>query len=492
MPLSSTPTRQEIVNNFIAYILANSPIQDVSATSTLYGLAAANASVQNTFYEALNLSAPGAIQQGLYDIFQFNGFPATPSQTNLAMSGTPGTYVPQGTQASTAGGSTTPAITFSTLASGTVSSSGTLTLTAQSIQVGNQTNVLAGTVVQLISPILGITAVTNPTAAQGGSNAETPSAQRIRFGQYLAALSSATAPALTYELGPNTQSTVNNINVVSPFQLLAYNETDTTFTNLTSAIMSPKGQPTAPFNSAPNIGDAFYLGNATYFTKLYWDVAQSGSGWDLSWQYWSQTAQAWAALTPTLDTTATGTQSGMLIWSIPSDWAPNTVNGHFNFWIRLVNNSTSYTTMMEYYQIVPLTPPPGFVDVFVLPPAGTSSTTMLNTLQSTLPQQVAAGETASLQLGQTQTLDITVTITPTLYGQSILTASLIEQTITTYFNQLTIGQAFSLSACAFQLQSLYQGKAVADVAFSAPAQDVYVPVNTLLTPGTITVTFNAP
>ncbi len=492
MPLSSTPTRQEIVNTFIAYILANSPIQDVSATSTLYGLAAANASIQNTFYEALNLSAPGAIQQGLYDLFQFNGFPATPSQTNLVLSGTPGTYVPIGTQASTAGGSASPAITFSTLNSGTVSSSGTLSLPAQSIQVGNQTNVLAGTVVQLISPILGITTVTNPTPAQGGSNAETPSAQRIRFGEYLAALSSATAPALTYELGPNTQATVNKINVVPPFQLMAYNETNSTFTNLTSSIMSPKGQPIAPFDTAPNVGDAFYVGNSTYFTKLYWDVAQSGSGWNLSWQYWSQATNAWAALTPTLDSTATGTQSGMLIWDIPSDWAPTTVNGHFNFWIRLLNNSTSYTTMMTYYQIVPLTPPPGFVDIFVLPPVGSSSTAMLNTLQSSLPQQVAAGETASLQLGQTQTLDITVAITPTLYGQSILTAALIEQTITTYFNHLEIGQTFSLSACSFQLLSLFQGKAVGDVAFSSPAQDVYVPVNTLLLPGTITVTFNAP
>lgn len=492
MPLSSTPSRADIVNTFIAYILANSPLQDVSPTSTLYGLAAANASIQNTFYEALNLSAPGAIQQGLYDLFQFNGLPATPSQTDLLFSGTPGTFIPQGTQAGTAGGNSAPAVTFATLTSGTLNASGTATLPAQSIQVGSQTNVLAGSVVQLISPVLGISTVTNPTAAQGGADAETPSAQRIRFGQYLAALSSATQPALAYELGPNVQQVVSKIAVVPPFQLTAYSETGSTFTNLTSAIASPKGQPVAPFSTTPNIGDAFYIGNSTFFTKLYWDVAQAGSGWTLAWQYWSATTQSWATLTPTLDTTDTGMQSGMLIWDIPSDWGLTTVNGQSGFWIRLVNQSTTYTTLMTYYQIVPLTPPPGFVDIFVLPPAGTPGSVTLSTLQSVLPQQVAAGETGLLQLATTQTLPITVIITPTLYGQSILTTQLIVQTITTYFNSLEIGDPFSLAACSFQLLSLYQGNAVADVQFTSPTGDVYVPVNTLLVPGPIQVTFNAP
>lgn len=492
MPLSSTPSRADIVNTFIAYILANSPIQDVSPTSTLYALATANASVQNTFYEALNLSAPGAIQQGLYDLFQFNGLPATPSQTHLLFSGTPGTFIPQGTQAGTAGGNTAPAITFATLASGTLNASGTATLPAQSIQVGAQTNVLAGAVVQLISPVLGITTVTNPAPAQGGTDAETPSAQRIRFGQYLAALSSATQPALTYELGPNVQQVVEKITVVPPYQLMAYNETDTTFLNLSSAVVSPKGQPVQPFSTTPNVGDAFYLGNASYFTKLYWDVAQAGSGWDLTWQYWSTGTQNWATLTPTLDTTVTGTQSGMVIWDIPADWGPNTVNNQFAFWIRLLNQSTAYTTMMTYYQIVPLTPPPGFVDIFVQPPAGTPGSVTLNTLQNALPKQIAAGETGLLKLATTQPLNIAVSITPTLYGQSILTSQLIVQTITTYFNSLPIGGTFSLAACTFQLLSLYQGKAVGEVQFTNPSGDVYVPNGVLLTPGTIQVTFNAP
>jgi hypothetical protein len=283
---------------------------------------------------------------------------------------------------------------------------------------------------------------------------------------------------------------VGNIQIVPPFQLVAQSEAGTTFTNLTSAIASPKGQPVSPFSTTPIAGDAFYIGNSVFFTKLYWDVAQAGAGWDLAWQYWSGGTNTWTTLVPTLDTTATGTQSGMLIWDIPGDWAPTTINNLPNFWMRLVNNSTTYTTMMSYYQIVPLTPPPGFVNVFVLPPTGTASSVTLATVQSALPNMVAAGETGILQLATTQALDITCTVTATIYGQTVLTPTLLSQTITNYINSLNIGGAFSLSTCAFQLYSLFSGEAVADVVFTSPANDVYVPAGVLLTPGTVQVTIN--
>lgn len=490
MPLPSTPTQDDLANLYSAYLLAHSPLQNLQPTSAAGALGQANAAILSAFYQALNLQTPQAVLDGLYALFQFNALPATPSTVELTFSGAPGTYVPQSMLASTAGTATTPSISFQTTASGTVNASGTLTVLAQSVQTGSATQVGAGTIVRITSPMIGLTTVTNLQAATGGQDAESPSAQRQRFVQYLASLMGATVPALEYGLGPVTQSTVAKIGVVPPFSLTAFTDEGGAFTDISAQVQSPKGVPVAPFSTSPLVGDAFYLGCANFFTKIYFDISQAGAGWDLAWQYWSQTSGAWETLPTTLDQTSGGLTSGTVSWDIPSDWVPTSVNGQSAFWIRIAVNSTSYTTLPTYYQILPLTPPPGFTQIYVVPPTGTADSVTLSTLSTQLPDWVSASETGILAAAQTQALNLTVTVTPTLYGSGVLTTAFLVNALTQFMNNLAIGQSFSVSAATFALQSVYQGQAVASVNWSTPTLDVYVPVDTLLIPGNISVTIN--
>lgn len=491
MPINQTPSRTELVNLFLAYILANSPLNDIQPTSTLMALANANAVLVEEWFEALNLQTPQAVLTGLYELFTFNGLPATPSQTTLSLTGTPGTFIPTGSIFSTQGTPTFPSIGFSTTQSGTLSTSGTASIPAQSIPTGSNTNVGAGTIVQIATPIIGLSTVTNPQAAVGGTNAESASAQRQRFAQFLQSLKGATAPAIGYGLGPVNQPTVNKITVIPPFTLQEWVSAGGNFTNISASCASPKGVPVAPFSSSPNVGDAFYIGFTSFFTKLYFDVAQAGSGWTVAWQYWSQTLQTWNDLTVTLDETNVGMQSGTVTWDIPADWVPTAVNGQLAFWIRIVVNATTYTTQPLYYQILPLTPPPGFVEIAYVPPLGTPASVTQTTLAPLVPQWVGASETGTLVLATQQSLDVSVSITPTIYGSGVLTTGFLVNVLTQFINNLAIGQAFDLSQATYALQSTYQGEAVAVVSFSAPTQNVYVPVDTLLVPGTLVVTLNA-
>jgi len=492
MPIPNPPTREDLLNLYMAYLIANSPLTNLQPTSTAVALGAANAALLEEWYQALNLQTPQAVQDGLYSLFNFNALPATPSQVLLTFSGTAGTVIPPGATVSTLGTATTPPITFSTTASGVIGSAGYVTgVPAQSVQTGASTNVPAGSIIQLLSPIIGVTAVTNPQPATGGSDAESPSAQKQRFQQYLASLMGATPTAIQYGLGPVNQTTVSKIAVIPPFALTVYSAQGSQFVDLSASMASPKGVPQDPFSPSPQVGDALYIGTANWFNKLYFDVAQTGSGWSLAWQYWSGSTSSWATLTPTLDQTNFGQQSGTVTWAFPSDWTPTTVNGTTAFWIRLVVQSTTYTTMPTYYQILPLTPPPGFVEIAVVPPPGTPGSVTLQTLQPQLPQWVGAAESGILTLATQQPLNLAVTVTPTLYGASILTQGTIANALTQFVNNLGIGQPFLIPQATYQLQTLYNGEAVASVVFTEPTTNVYVPVDTLLVPGTITVTIEA-
>ena len=488
MPVS-TPSQDSLATLFTATVLQQSPLTDVQPTSTVSGLAYANAALLIDFYQALNLQVPQAVLQGLYTLMDFNPLPATPSTVDLVFSGTPGTQVPTGMLTSTVGTATTPAIIFSTTQSGTVTNSGTLNLTAASTQTGSATQVSAQTITTLVSPLVGITTVTNPQAAQGGTNAESPSAQQQRFTEYLASKQGATVNAIQYGLGPANQSTVQQLAVIPPFTLTVFLDQGGTFTNVSNSLASPKGVPVNPWPTNLAVGDAVYIGCPNLFSKLYWDVDQAGSGGSYQWQYWSHTANAWQPLTLTLDETHQGQTAGTTTWDLPADWVPTLVNGLTYFWIRLVATTTTFTVLPSWYQVLPLQPPPGFVEIVGMPPTGTDPAVMLSALAPQAASWVGAAETGVLIAATPQTLNLTVTITPTIYGSSVLTSSLIQATLTQYLNTLGIGNAFQPAQAAYALQQLYNGSAIADVTFNVGT--VYVPPTTVLVPGTIQVTINA-
>jgi len=488
MPVT-TPSQDTLATLFLATLLQQSPLTNVQPTSAATGLANANAALMVGFYQALNLQVPSAVLAGLYNLFNFNPLPATPSTTAVVFSGTPGTQVPVGMLVGTMGTATTPAITFSTTTSGTVTTSGTLSLAVTSTQTGIATQVGTNTITTIVSPLVGITTVTNPQAATGGANAESPSAQQQRFTEYEASKKGATVPAIQYGLGPSEQSTVQQLAVIPPFTLIVLLDQGGTFTNVSDSMASPKGVPVSPWPTSLAVGDAVYVGCSTLFNKLYWDVDQAGSGGSYQWQYWSQTANTWSPLTLTLDETSQGQQSGTTTWDLPADWVPTSVDTLTYFWIRLTATSATYTTLPAWYQLLPLQPPPGFVQIVGQPPTGTEASVMLRTLQGQGSQWVGGAETGIFLAATEQTLNLTVTITPTLYGSQVLTTSLVSSTLTQYLNTLGIGNPFQPAQASYVLQQLYNGTAIANATFTVGT--VYVPPTTVLVPGTITVTINA-
>lgn len=73
-----------------------------------------------------------------------------------------------------------------------------ITVPAASVNLGQASNVLAGTVTVINSAIVGVDLVTNPAPFVGGADAETTEAMRVRFRQYLQSLREATPEAVKY------------------------------------------------------------------------------------------------------------------------------------------------------------------------------------------------------------------------------------------------------------------------------------------------------
>lgn len=72
-----------------------------------------------------------------------------------------------------------------------------ITVTVQALVAGSAGNVAANTITQIVSGIVGIDSVTNPSPVANGANAETDSALRVRFVNFISSLSKATKAAIS-------------------------------------------------------------------------------------------------------------------------------------------------------------------------------------------------------------------------------------------------------------------------------------------------------
>ena len=100
---------------------------------------------------------------------------ATRSIVDLEISGVDTTVVPIGFIAQTSSG-----IQFITTVSGIISG-GTVTLEAQSVETGLDQNVTDSTITEINTPVVGVTAVTNPAESTGGADDETDAELRARY-----------------------------------------------------------------------------------------------------------------------------------------------------------------------------------------------------------------------------------------------------------------------------------------------------------------------
>lgn len=98
--------------------------------------------------------------------------PAVKATGQVVFTGTPGTIIPRGTQVSTVGSETAPAIFFTTTEEVTIGPDGTATVNIEAVEAGASGNVAAGTITLLAQSLQGVSSVNNPTATSGGLDEE--------------------------------------------------------------------------------------------------------------------------------------------------------------------------------------------------------------------------------------------------------------------------------------------------------------------------------
>jgi phage tail sheath protein FI len=108
-----------------------------------------------------------------------------------------------------------------------------------------------------------------------------------------------------------------------------------------------------PFVLLSATTDFTYFGFMSPFSALVFTLATQGVGLTTSWQYYSQ-AGSWKSLT-VKDNTSNFSQSGIVSWSAPSDWATNTVNAAGPlYWVRVSTSKAAATPPTSYPISLPL------------------------------------------------------------------------------------------------------------------------------------------
>lgn len=192
--VASPPTTEDVAADFLSWIGAqNLVLTDINPGSQVRTFGEAIGSVVDTESVTVQALAFQAMVYAAFAAFNVFPLPATSALTPLTfLTGTganPPTVpvavgIPVGTIVQTVGGTQ-----FETIASGVIAVSGTfVTVLAQAVTAGAAGNVPAGALTQILSSMPYTLQVTNPAAAVGGSDAETPAQTLARFTAVVASL----------------------------------------------------------------------------------------------------------------------------------------------------------------------------------------------------------------------------------------------------------------------------------------------------------------
>jgi uncharacterized phage protein gp47/JayE len=107
--------------------------------------------------------------------------PANPASGTLVIAGVSGTTIPAGSRFAVPAIGDTPAIEYETKEKYTIREDGTVEAQVTAIEAGTQGNVPAGAVSLMMTPINGITTITNPEQISGGTEAESDDELRRRI-----------------------------------------------------------------------------------------------------------------------------------------------------------------------------------------------------------------------------------------------------------------------------------------------------------------------
>jgi hypothetical protein len=116
-----------------------------------------------------------------------------------------------------------------------------------------------------------------------------------------------------------------------------------TFVDLTAAINNGTVDDAQPFPTGEVLNDYFAVGYTSTFGALKINLSTAGTVGTLTWEYWN--GSAWAALTGVTDGTTGLTTSGTnsLTFTVPSDWAAQSLNGSASLYYVRARVLTAFT-----------------------------------------------------------------------------------------------------------------------------------------------------
>lgn len=94
--------------------------------------------------------------------------------------------------------------------------------------------------------------------------------------------------------------------------------------------------------AAEAVGDQFAIGFASPIRNINLTLSTNGVGGTVLYKYWNGTA--WTAFSFFTDTTTGLTTSGAVIFTIPTDWVPRSINGSDELYYMVIEVATVYAT----------------------------------------------------------------------------------------------------------------------------------------------------
>jgi hypothetical protein len=187
LTVAAPPTTEEVAADFLTWIGAQNPIlTDVNVGSQVRTMGEAIGSVVDMESVTAQAMALQALVYAAYAAFNIEPLPAVAALAQLTFSTGSGASPPTAPTAINIGTGmivqTVGGIQFQTITAGLIPQGGTsVTVAAAAVTAGANGNVAAGSITQVLSSMPYTLVVTNPSAATGGSDAETSAQTFARF-----------------------------------------------------------------------------------------------------------------------------------------------------------------------------------------------------------------------------------------------------------------------------------------------------------------------
>lgn len=468
----------------------NNSVTDFNVGSRLRTMFEAVAIEMEQIYYQLYVGIKNGIATAVFNSFNFPLLQPQAASGSVTFSRTTpapvgGITIPAGTQVSTQGTSSSPAVTYQTVDT-VVIPAGQLSVSALVVATvtGTVGNAQAGLINTLVGTPTGVNSVTNPNAFFTGTDLETEDQRLARFQKFIANLSRGTLGAIE-NAALGVVNIVDAVAIESPkLSVFIFNSVFQTFTDISFEANIPGGTPQQTTTSAPSTGDALYVGAANRFNTIKFTLDQGMIGGQFNWEYWN--GSAWVTLPFTADSTAYLTNTGFLTFSTPSDWRDTVINGVRRFWIRLRITGTSpavtHGATLVQAQASPFN---GVVEVVAMDASSTLSPTLQANVAAQMDSYRAAGIHVTVVGPTVTTVNVTASIVANPLADTTALETQLQQAISDFINSFTLGQELILSQLIQFIRN--QSTDVIDVQITTPTDSLYASFDEILKPGTISV-----